>query len=260
MSSARVSAEGNKHKEACLNHLTLTYLQEPTRLFQTVKWNEIKRHWMQISNNHSPRSWEWLEEAETLIMSDNNIQTNICRSLFVWIIPPHHRLIRHTKLEIYINACFALMKDGRWHCQVEVVFPSPLMSSVGMKGRALFLPDISLTARRYLSVLIRAVAGPVWLLPGCESNHTSSSPLSLIYGGKNRPGTVGEVWERAAFKKKKKKEKRWSWKEHIARASASLSPLIANYSAGYNASAYKLGSNEILFVLSLEYSACLSIK
>lgn len=54
-----------------------------------------------------------------------------------------------------------------------------------MKGRALFLPDISLTACRYLSVLIRAVAGLVWLLPGCESNHTSSSPLSLIYGGKN---------------------------------------------------------------------------
>lgn len=64
-------------------------------------------------------------------------------------------------------------------------FSSPLVSSVGMKGRALFLPDISLTARRYLSVLIRAVAGPLWLLPGCESNHTLSSPLSLIYGGEN---------------------------------------------------------------------------
>lgn len=64
-------------------------------------------------------------------------------------------------------------------------FSSPLVSSVGMKGRALFLPDISLTACRYLSVLIRAVAGLVWLLPGCESNHTSSFPPSLIYGWKN---------------------------------------------------------------------------
>lgn len=60
-----------------------------------------------------------------------------------------------------------------------------------MKGRALFLPDISLTACRYLSVLIRAVAGLVWLLPGCESNHTSSSPLSLIYAeGEKKNGPV----------------------------------------------------------------------
>lgn len=81
------------------------------------------------------------------------------------------------------------MKDsdiaGRGH------FSSPLVSSVGMKGRALFLPDISLTACRYLSVLIRAVAGPVWLLPGCESNHTSSSPLSLIYREKN---SLAHIW------------------------------------------------------------------
>lgn len=61
------------------------------------------------------------------------------------------------RLKIINNFYRAIVKDGdiegRGH------FSSPLVSSVGMNGRALFLPDISLTACRYLSFLIRAVAG-----------------------------------------------------------------------------------------------------
>lgn len=129
-------------------------------------------------------------------------------------------------------------------------FSSPLVSSVGMKRRALFLPDISLTACRYLSVLIRTVAGLVWLLPGCESNHISSSPLSLIYGGK----IVQCVWGslRGLSRRKKKKE------DGIEKSTFPVLPYlrIANILHDIkNTSASKLGSNDKLFVFSLKKSS-----
>lgn len=134
----------------------------------------------------------------------------------------------------------AFMKDGRDIAKSRSFFLS-IGVSIGMKERALFLPDISLTARRYLSVLIRAVAGPVWLLPGCESNHTSSSPLSLIYGGKKQPGMVEEVWKDYVKRRCSRK------KEHISH----LLPYrfyLQIYRARWNISESRLGSHDRLFV------------
>lgn len=135
-------------------------------------------------------SWQSQEMWQLPAASYN--QNSAAALLMIW-----HQLI----------CCAAFMKDGRDIAKSRSFFLS-IGVSIGMKERALFLPDISLTARGYLSVLIRAVAGPVWLLPGCESNHTSSSPLSLIYGGKKtarhgRGSLKGLRQEKMQLKKKR---------------------------------------------------------
>lgn len=169
-------------------------------------------------------SWQSQEMRQLPAASYN--QNSAAALLMIW-----HQLI----------CCAAFMKDGRDIAKSRSFFLS-IGVSIGMKERALFLPDISLTARGYLSVLIRAVAGPVWLLPGCESNHTSSSPLSLIYGGKKQPGMVEEVWK--DYVKRRCIEK----KEHISH----LLPYrfyLQIHRARWNISESRLGSHDRLFVL-----------
>lgn len=151
-------------------------------------------------------SWQSQEMWQLPAASYN--QNSAAALLMIW-----HQLI----------CCAAFMKDGRDIAKSRSFFLS-IGVSIGMKERALFLPDISLTARGYLSVLIRAVAGPVWLLPGCESNHTSSSPLSLIYGGKKQPGMVEEVWKDYV-------KRRCSWKKKSIFPTSCLIASICKYTA-----------------------------
>lgn len=86
----------------------------------------------------------------------------------------------------------------------------------------------------------------MWLLPGCESNHTSSSPPSLIYGVKKRSGTFEEVRE---------EKKNPDGIEKSTFPASALSPLIANIRQKDKMHQHpSLATMTRLFVFSLENS------
>lgn len=194
---------GDKHLRRAFHQLIATCLNEPfvVSLYLLSK----KNYSFEKTNYINCYLFSWQSQEMRQLPAASYNQNSAAALLMIW-----DQLI----------CCAAFMKDGRDIAKSRSFFLS-IGVSTGMKERALFLPDISLTARGYLSVLIRAVAGPVWLLPGCESNHTSSSPLSLIYGGKKQPGMVEEVWKDYV-------KRRCSWKKRAYFPPPALSLLFAN--------------------------------
>lgn len=216
---------GDKHLRRAFHQLIATCLNEPfvvsLYLLSKKKITPLKK-----TNYINCYLFSWQSQEMRQLPAASYNQNSAAALLMIW-----HQLI----------CCAAFMKDGRDIAKSRSFFLS-IGVSIGMKERALFLPDISLTARGYLSVLIRAVAGPVWLLPGCESNHTSSSPLSLIYGGKKtaRHG-------RGSLKGLRQEKMQLKKKEHISH----LLPYrfyLQIHRARWNISESRLGSHDRLFV------------